>query len=155
MRFTDHSRLAFYANVNDLNDERKPGEENGWTPEQMKTGMLTQQLAGLDYNVDSRSQKWEVKGEANFSHSILRGEQTTDRTNFLTSGDTYERIQNDKNLTLSTNHTLDYTFKMFTLNIRPSLSYHHFNLISGTESEAWGDTLLNRYFTHGLTRGHD
>ena len=158
MRFTDHSRLAFYANVNDLNDERKPGEEDSWTPEQMKTGMLTQQLAGLDYNVDSRSQKWEVKGEANFSHSILRGEQTTDRTNFLTSGDTYERIQidsRDKNLTLSTNHTLDYTFKMFTLNIRPSLSYHHFNLTNGKESEAWGDTLLNRYFTHGLTRGHD
>ncbi|MCR5819412.1 MAG: hypothetical protein K6F94_00470, partial [Bacteroidaceae bacterium] len=49
------------------------------------------------------------------SHSILRGEQTTDRTNFLTSGDTYERIQydsRDKNLTLSTNHTLDYTCKL-------------------------------------------
>ena len=158
MRFTDHSRLAFYANVNDLNDERKPGEEDGWTPEQMKTGVLTRQLAGLDYNVDSRNQKWKVRGEANFSHSILRGEQTTDRTNFLTSGDTYERIQSnsrDKNLTLSTNHTLDYTFKMFTLNIRPSLSYHHFDQNNSMDSETWGDTLLNRYFTHGLMRGHD
>ena len=158
MRFTDHSQLAVYANVNDLSDERRPGQNDGFKPENLSTGTLTQQLAGASYGVDARNKKWQLGGDACFAHSILRGEQTTDRTNFLTSGDTYERILNnsrDKNLQLSTDNRLDYNFKQVQLSLRHSLLYHKFDTSSGMESEAWGDTLLNRYFTHGLTRGHD
>ena len=32
MRYTDHSRLAFYGNANNLNDRRKPGQDNNRTP---------------------------------------------------------------------------------------------------------------------------
>ncbi len=158
MRFTDHSQLAVYANVNDLSDERRPGQNDGFKPENLSTGTLTQQLAGASYGVDARNKKWQLGGDVCFTHSILRGEQTTDRTNFLTSGNTYERILNnsrDKNLQLSTDNRLDYNFKQVQLSLRHSLLYHKFDMSSGMESEAWGDTLLNRYFTHGLTRGHD
>lgn len=158
MRFTDHSQLAVYANVNDLSDERRPGQNDGFKPENLGTGTLTQQLAGVSYGVDARNKKWQLGGDACFSHSILRGEQTTDRTNFLTSGDTYERIQNnsrDKNIQISTDNRLDYNFTQVQLSLRHSLLYHKFDVSSGMESEAWGDTLLNRSFTHGLTRGHD
>lgn len=158
MRFTDHSQLAFYANVNNLSDRRKPGQEDGWTPEGMSSGTLTQRMAGIDYTIDSRNKKWKLDGDVDFSHSVLDDEQSTDRTNFLTTGDTYERIRStdrNKNLTLSTGHKLTCTSTRFMLNIKPTLSYHKFDRTGAVQSEAYRDTLINRYLTNGMTRGHD
>ncbi len=158
MRFTDHSQLAVYANVNDLSDDRRPGQNSGFKPENLSTGTQTQLLAGLTYNIDARNKKWTVNGEAGFSHSILRNEETTNRTNFLTTGDTYERIQSNnrnKNLSLSTNNQLVYRFKFAQVTVAPHVEYSHFDLTSDMESETSGNTLINRYFTHGLAHGHD
>lgn len=158
MRFTDHSQLAFYANVNDLSDERRPGQSDGFKPENLNSGTLTQQLAGVSYGLDARNKKWKLNGDVNFLHSSLRNEETTNRTNFLTSGDTYEHIQNnthEKNLRLSEDNKLDLKFQQMQLSLYHSLLYNHFDRESDMESEANGDTLINRYYTHGLTRGHD
>lgn len=157
LRFTDHSRLSAYANANNLSDERKPGQSDGWTPRNLSTGTLTQQSGGLDYNIDARNKKWELTGDATFSRKLLHNAQTTDRTNFLATGDTYERIVNsshDKNLQLGTNHRLEYNFEQMRLDVRYSLTYNRFDRTSGMEKDARGDTLLNRYYTQGLTRGH-
>lgn len=86
MRFTDHSQLAVYANVNNLSDERRPGNNDGFKPENLNTGTLTQQLAGVTYGINDRNKKWTLSGDANVSHSILHSDETTDRTNFLSSG---------------------------------------------------------------------
>lgn len=158
MRFTDHSQLAFYANTNNLSDKRRPGGNDGFKPENLSAGTLVQRLAGVTYGVDARNKKWKLGGDASFSHSILRGRQTTDRTNFLTSGDTYDRIENsdrDKNLNISTDNRLEYRFKQVQLSLRHSLLYHKFDMTNDLESTTRSDTLINRYYTHGLTRGHD
>lgn len=158
MRFSDHSRLAVYANANNLNDSRKPGENDAWKPSDMKEGTLTEQLAGIDYNIDSRNKKWNISGEAKFSHSILNNEQTQNRNNFFQSGDTYERAVNterNKNLSLSTNQRLSLTLKNTRINISPALSYSKYDFTSGSQSTAWADTTINRYQKAGLQRGHD
>jgi hypothetical protein len=158
MRFTDHSRISFYNNINSLNDDRKPGEDDGWTPQEMKEGTIKEKLAGVDYDIDSRNQKWKLHGETNFSHNILKTEEAINRTNFLTTGDTYERISNNsrnKTLSLSTNHSLDLTFKMFRLHINPSISYRKYDNTSNLGSEAYGDTIINRYFSDGLKKGRE
>ena len=43
MRSTDHSRLVLLSNVNNVSDERKPGQNDGWKPENIKEGTLTRQ----------------------------------------------------------------------------------------------------------------
>ncbi|MDE5739204.1 MAG: carboxypeptidase-like regulatory domain-containing protein, partial [Bacteroidaceae bacterium] len=92
MRFTDHSRVAIFANANNLNDETRPGEDNNWNQRQSgKTGRATQQQGGIDYNVDARNKKWNVQGNTRFAHAKRDLQTTTHRTNFLPSGDTYER----------------------------------------------------------------
>lgn len=47
--FSDHSRVSVFGNLNNLNDDRRPGESTTWTPEKMPAGKLTQRQAGLDY----------------------------------------------------------------------------------------------------------
>ncbi len=124
----------------------------------MSEGTLTQQLAGMNYAVDARNKRWKVNGNAQFSHSMLRSEASTLRTNYLTSGDTYERIQNsqqNKNLKLSDNNDFNYTFRWAQLRVRHSLLFNKFDRTSAMASATTGDTLLNRYYTHGLTHGND
>lgn len=158
MRFTNHSQVAFYGNANNLSDERRPGQDDRFKPENMSAGSLTQQLAGISYSVDARNKKWTFGGDVNFSRKILHGEEETDRTNFLSSGDTYEHIRNnshDKNLAFFTDNRLDYDFKQVQLRLRHSLLYNKFDRKNNMESEAWGDTLFNRYYSNGLMRGHN
>lgn len=158
LRFTDHSRFALYANANNLSDERKPGGNDGWTPQNMNSGTLTQQRTGVDYNIDPVSTRWKLNGNVNFKHSIHKDDESIQRTNFLATGDTYERIEKsnrNKNISLSTNHNLNLTFKRIMLSIRPDFSYNKFDVTSSMQSEAYGDTTINRYLSSGLARGYD
>lgn len=46
--FTNRSRLGFYANINNLNDSRRPGQTDGWSPDMVKEGIRQEKHAGLD-----------------------------------------------------------------------------------------------------------
>lgn len=157
LRFTDHSRVSFFANVNNLNDDRQPGADNGWQPDYMSTGTLTQQKAGVDYNIDARNKKWEMSGFATLSHSIQNGMEKTDRTNFLSSGDTYERIENskrNKNLMMAVNNQFETKGSRFRLLLTNYFDYKKYSIRDGMESMAFQDTVINRYLSAGLNRGH-
>ena len=98
MRFTDHSRLAVYGNMNNLNDDRKPGENDNWSPSDLFGGLTQQQLGGLDYNIDARSGKYKLSGNAQVRHADNSIVNNTNRTNFLANGDTYDRmVANNRN----------------------------------------------------------
>lgn len=42
-------RMTVYANVNDINDSRQPGQETEWTPAEAAKNQRTTQAGGLDY----------------------------------------------------------------------------------------------------------
>lgn len=54
--------------------------------------MTQQQLGGLDYNIDARSGKYKLSGNAQVKHADNTIVNNTNRTNFLANGDTYDRI---------------------------------------------------------------
>lgn len=131
MRFTDHSRVSVYGNLNNLNDDRKPGENNSWSPSELVGGQIKQQLAGLDYAIDARSGKYKLEGNLQFSHSDNIGLNNVNRTNFLPGGDTYNRIiSSDYNhkLSILTDHRFYFKFKMANFEIIPKLDYHRYNI---------------------------
>ena len=68
MRYTDHSRLAIYGNVNNLNDSRKPGENDSWSPSDLQGGLSEQQLGGVDYFIDDRNGKYTLDGNVQVNH---------------------------------------------------------------------------------------
>ena len=145
MRFTDHSRLAVYGNMNNLNDDRKPGENDNWSPSDLFGGLTQQQLGGLDYNIDARSGKYKLSGNAQVKHADNTIVNNTNRTNFLANGDTYDRMvanNRNHNFTLSTDHQFYFEFKNANLNIKPRFNYQYYNNKSGYSS-----LTLNRSFT--------
>ena len=56
MRFTDHSRVAAYANANNLNDGEKPGESGGYDMS-VNPGQQTRQQGGGEYFTEDRDRK--------------------------------------------------------------------------------------------------
>lgn len=181
MRYTDHSRLTFYGNVNNLNDNRKPGRDTDWSPLQMPQGNDKEKLSGFDYAISGRNQKLDLNGNVQVSHSDQYLITNTDRVIFLPHGNTYdyERQQaKSKNFHLSTNNRLYFVLNKVSLNVQPSFSYdkfdNHNDYISGTFSSMQYDvnrefldniysvgaenvirrSLINRYKKEGLGKGH-
>jgi hypothetical protein len=144
MRFTDHSRLTVYANVNNTNDTRKPGQDNDWTPEKMPSGMKTTRMAGLDYNIDTRESKLNMRGDVQLSHTDNKVINTTNRTNFLSGGDTYDRIVNSSrncDFNISTKHSAEIKINESSMLFKPSFKYHKYrntgSYLSATSEAEW------------------
>lgn len=179
MRNTDHSRVSVYGNINNLNDKRRPGEQGTWSPEQMPKGDNRERQGGIDYNINSRSKKFNLKGNATVAYSDMNSLTDADKVNFLASGDTYdyERSNNRyKNLSFKTQHTMDLeTGKYLRLSVVPTLSYTKHDdtnsFLSGSFSTTQGEVtrsllekifsgedyrndLLNIYRKQGIGKGH-
>ena len=160
LRFSDHSRLAAYATANNMNGDGKPGEAGSWDPQRLQNGgQLTQQQAGIDYNVEDRNSKWKADGNVQVTHTDLNHEANTNRQNYLATGDTYDRIQNtqqDKNLKLSTSHHYYHNFGMWNFDVRPSLNYQKSDNSTYSLASAFyqNDSLIHRNLQRGITEGH-
>ena len=158
MRFSDHSRIGVYANANNLNDNGTPGESSSFNPH-ASDGRQTQRKAGLDYNIDDRDKRWKVSGNAQAEHTDNSLLTTTDRQNFLSTGDTYEHAASrnrDHSIRLNTSHTLQLNGKRVQTTFRPSMTYSRWRNHSHYESSAfaWNDTLLYHNNQQGSQQGH-
>ena len=116
LRFTDCSRLALFGNVNNNNDTRRPGRQGDWTPSSQPTGIQTSQTAGIEYLYENRRKTFEWVSNADFTHTSNDVDIRTNRTSFLSTGNTYARNENistGKNMEINTKHS----FKSNTNNI--------------------------------------
>jgi hypothetical protein len=181
LRFTDHSRLAAYGNANNLNDSRKPGEDDSWSPSDLKGGLSKQQMGGLDYSLDARSGKYKVESNLQLSHADNTTINRTSRTNFLSGGDTYDRMvaaSRSHALSLATSHRVYFQFKNFDLDIRPGFNYRKYDnrdsyaavtssqsfsgcsraqldsLYAPSQRASFLKSVINRTLQEGRTKGH-
>ena len=160
LRFSDHSRVALYGNVNNLNDNRKPGENDDWQPSDMKSGRQAEKQVGIDFNVEDRDERWKTDGNVQFSYTDLDRKTTTERTNFLQTGDTQDRSQNNlrnKTWKLTTDDKFYANLGGFDFEINPVVTYRNYDWRSAYQSAtyAWNDTLLNKQLSQGKTKGYD
>lgn len=88
--FTPYSQVALFAGINNVNDQRKPGQNTTWTPE--NTSKATQQVrqAGIDYNVSFNQSKIQLNGNVTYAQVTDHSTVGIERTNLLSSGNTYD-----------------------------------------------------------------
>jgi hypothetical protein len=111
LRFTDNTRISLYGNMNNVNEDRRPGRDGDWTPTNSPVGLIDVKRAGMDINIDDKDQRYseEFSGDV-----MLYNEDYTTRTSsesFLTSGNSFgssEYTSKPKNL-------LFYTYNYFHL----------------------------------------
>lgn len=128
-RFTTHSRISLFANANNLNDTRRPGESTQWTPETMNPGNNTNRQAGLEYNIKEKDEKYKLEGNAIFTHNDVNTLTRNSTENYLTGQSSWTRAQNEAanhSWQLNTDHTLTLKpYRKTQLSLRPMLNYDH------------------------------
>lgn len=156
MRHTDHSKIAIIGNVNNLNDEETPGETKAWkAPIGTFTGRKARKMIGVDYDIEQRDKIWYLVGDAELSFTDLDQRDKTERTNYLTTGDTYDHSQSaNRNKMLQLKSTNIFYYK--TLSIWQTIEYNKADLQSGSKSLTLSsaDSLLNQQIRQGMTHNH-
>lgn len=129
MWYTVRSRLALIANINNLNDSRKPGQNDKFnatnTPGDFRTKM-----AGLSYNVRSIDDEkdWEFNGSTTVSHVRNNDITTSNRVDFLTGGDRFNNSFDNAishNLTINSNNYLNIRPKKSSIGLSQTFSYRN------------------------------
>ncbi|MCH5319995.1 MAG: TonB-dependent receptor [Paramuribaculum sp.] len=109
-------RVSLIGNLNNLNDNRQPGRNDTWTPEQMPSGRQRNSIFGVQYNYENNETKNSANGSFTYRHSDSDMLTRTDRTNFLSGGNTYEKSFSDSHnhsTSLSTNHWGTFYFGQY------------------------------------------
>lgn len=129
LRFTPNSRLSFFANANNVSDDRKPGQNGDWSPLRQLTGIRSVYDAGFDYNINEKEGRWTTNGNVRTSYTEDDAEQHTSSENFLTGGNTFGRAYSKRhadNFKVSTSHDLNLYRRdkvLSYLGLQPNFSY--------------------------------
>ena len=145
MRFTDRSRVVLFANANNLNDYRTPGEKGEWTPLQQSEGLRTIYKAGGNFRTEGKDDQYRYQGSFESSYSHTDNTSNSSSATFLEGGDTYGRSQSasrqyewevrtEHSLTLDRNEAWANLIKGLYLHFRPSLNYRKWNRRSQSAS---------------------
>ena len=112
LRFTPQSRLSLFANINNLNDDRTPGDNGDWNPVQQNVGERESYKGGLDYNILQKHGYYKINGNLKATYSKSTNKTDVNTENFLIGGNTFGKsFYNGKSYStnISTNHNFDIT----------------------------------------------
>ena len=118
-------RMTAYANVNDINDSRQPGQETEWTPAEAAKNQRTTQTGGLDYRW--KEKKWDVLGYLVFNRTNTETVTDINRTNFIESGNTFQTSHADgynKKMKIDTYHDFHTVLGRLDLHVKPKFTYN-------------------------------
>lgn len=145
-RFTPQSRISLFANLNNVNEDRKPGRNGEWSPGDIGGGLYTAKTGGLDYMVSDKYSHFEIRGEVHTQRTDNDNETRQATENFLSGGNTFTHgwyIGENSKTSVSTNHQLRFNLgpedhiNDVQLYIRPNFSY--------TRTKNWGNNLAAEF----------
>ena len=135
LRFSDKSRFTAYANVNNLNDTRTPGEKGEWSPLTQSQGLNTTARAGVSY-LHGDWDTGRYNGSFNTSYTESDNATKTNSETFLEGGNTFAKsFSNSRSYSfdINTNHQFYKSFhetslyKYLSLSVAPSFSFQKWN----------------------------
>ena len=140
-------RMTVFANANDINDTRQPGQETEWSPASMAKNEVNSQTGGMEYMWKKKNQ--DMIGYATINRSVTDATTDIDKTNLMLSGNTYQQTNSTsrkRNLKIETYHDYHLRSGSLDFHVKPKFSYNDFhNTSSKTGFLAMEDsTLVNR-----------
>ena len=164
MRYATNSRIALYANVNNLSDYRTPGEKGDWSPLRQAEGLTTSYTLGAN-GLYEKNENLRYQGSLNGTYSDINDANHTSSETFLSEGNTYGRsffTRRSYDFRMNTNHDIRLrkpgalwgALKDMYFNHSSSLEYLHWSNFSNSASatlaedvsagwgKAWMDSLM-------------
>ncbi|MDD7258528.1 MAG: outer membrane beta-barrel protein [Prevotellaceae bacterium] len=129
--FTPRLQFSVFANMNNVNEDRKPGEKGDWNPRKLPNGQLAQKTVGINLAVDNEKRTLMDSFSGSVSWRDSENDSKTATESFLPTGNTFGRSSSNndsKNFVVGAENKLDieksYKFRNFT-----TLTYRKFDNI--------------------------
>ena len=160
LRFTNHSRLSFFTNFNNLNQNQKPGSTGTWGQQWAPAGLTGLKTGGLDLYVDRRGGEFELNSNLYAQCEDIDMQTISSGVTFLPDYDSYTFGRNNsrsKKFRLTSQHEVIVKRPGLWSKYTASLGYYRWNnnsLAQGAEfGEKTGETyrgqMLDTLFSPG------
>ena len=118
LRFTDNSRLSLYGNVNNINEQRRPGGDGSWGQSDNPEGDTDTYNVGGELFIDDKQERYKEVLNASLMWNRSRNEQRTASQQFIQQGDAFGYSDSES------------TKRGFALNVKNHLTLKRIGLIS-------------------------
>ncbi len=110
-RFTDHSNISAYVNVNNINEQRTPNGNGDWNPSNAPVGVRTTRTAGLNIRIDDKDGRYKESLSIGGSANKFTNGNDRMTTQFMPQGNSYSLFDNrntghNRNFSVSNSFTL-------------------------------------------------
>ena len=141
MRYTDNSRLSFYANANNVNENRRPGGDGEWSPSNQPQGLQETRMAGANLFIEEKDKRWKENATFDVAWRRSTDETLTNAEQFHTdAASTYNRqafLGRNTAVNISGNNLFQLN-KPFFLYSMAYINYNPFEGDSHTRSAQFG-----------------
>ena len=154
LRYSDQSRLMFYANANNLNDDHTPGAKGEWSPLKQTEGMTTAYKAGMDYNYGSID-RTRYYGSLHATYQEKDEGNNSSAENYLNGGNNFTRSLYSKrsyDFNIYSNHVFSHReqtsekwYKVLYLQFKPELYYLLYNNTTRNASATLTDNVASQW----------
>lgn len=127
--FTKTWALSAFFNANNLSGRSDPGQYTSWKMDDTGTDESSYLSGGISYQHDwgQGVQKSQIRGSVEVRSSDITYRSSSERINYLSTGDTYETKYysgKKKSFKVNTSHTLNITpSKVVTFSVSPRFNY--------------------------------
>lgn len=127
--FTPRLQLSIFSNINNVNEDRKPGEKGDWDPTKLPNGQVIQKTVGLNAAVSNKKTTLENNMSTSFTWRDTHNISQIIAESFLTGGNNFNRSISDvksKNFIYDFQNNLKISTPIF-LKSTISLNYNKFD----------------------------
>ena len=127
--FTPRLQLSIFSNINNVNEDRKPGEKGDWDPTKLPNGQVIQKIVGLNAAVSNEKNTLENNMSTSFTWRDTHNISQIIAESFLTGGNNFNRSISDvksKNFIYDFQNNLKISTPIF-LKSTISLNYNKFD----------------------------
>ena len=93
--FTPRLQLSIFSNINNVNEDRKPGEKGDWDPTKLPNGQVIQKTVGLNAAVSNEKNTLENNMSTSFSWRDTHNISQIIAESFLNRGNNFSRSISD------------------------------------------------------------
>lgn len=127
--FTPRLQLSIFSNINNVNEDRKPGEKGDWDPTKLPNGQVIQKTVGLNAAISNEKNTLENNMSTSFTWRDTHNISQMIAESFLTGGNNFNRSISDvksKNFIYDFQNNLKISTPIF-LKSTISLNYNKFD----------------------------
>ncbi len=164
VRFTDHSRVTLYGNMNNANETSQPSSDGDMDVYSNPTGTRTHREVSANIYTEDGDSRWTNNFATNISGDITENESTTASASYLEEANTFSRSgynSRNKSFTVYANNSFRMMKPTSPIGIYSyiTFNYDHSRNSSGSRSAMFGNdpeqmgsttNILDSVFTNGF-----